>query len=486
MSLARANTSVFGYIGRRMALVNAAVVLLLIAVVGIGMVAVARYVMIQQADQALKDQANVAALDWGPNLATGQPIPVADRPIDGDGDGHDGDDELEAEELLDSGDLIAFGFDAQGTLVANPRGMRMTELPEQQAVVEALTGHDGYQTVSLHDEPDVRVYTMPIEVDHQVVGAVQIVRNQKDLRSAIRAIELAALVAAAIGALGAVPTGLYLAKRAMRPIDRAFRRQQAFIADASHELRTPLAVVRANTELVRRMPDATPQERDVELAAILEETDRMARLVDELLVLARSDAGRLELKSEVLDLSALVREAAEPMRALAAEAGQTLEIDAPDELLISGDEDRLAQILRILIGNAIAYTPAGGTIRVVSGRGTVDRGQGTGDSEQTTASGTPKTKDQRPKTQLSTVHRPLATLTVADTGIGMSAEERARVFDRFYRGEQSRSRGTGGVGLGLSIAQTIVESHHGTITIDSEPGKGTTVRVSLPRLGGSF
>ena len=85
MSLARANTSVFGYIGRRMALVNAAVVLLLIAVVGFGMVAVARYVMIQQADQALKDQANVAALDWGPSLATGQPIPVADQPVDGNG-----------------------------------------------------------------------------------------------------------------------------------------------------------------------------------------------------------------------------------------------------------------------------------------------------------------------------------------------------------------------------------------------------------------
>src|SRR4029078_4786039 len=97
------------------------------------------------------------------------------------------------------------------------------------------------------------------------------VRSQKDLRWAIRGIELAALAGAAIGALGAIPTGLFLAKRAMRPIDRTFRRQQASIADASHELRTPLAVVRANTELVRRMPDATPQERDVELAAILEE-----------------------------------------------------------------------------------------------------------------------------------------------------------------------------------------------------------------------
>ena len=479
MSLARANTSVFGYIGRRMALVNAAVVLLLIAVVGIGMVAVARYTMIQQADQALKDQANVAALDWGPSLATGQPIPVADQPVDGDGDGHDGEDEKEAEELLDSGDLIPFGFDAQGTLVANPRGMRMAELPEQQAVAEALAGDDGYQTVSLHDEPDVRVYTMPIEIDHRVVGAVQIVRNQKDLHSAIRAIELAALVGAAIGALGAVPTGLYLAKRAMRPIDLAFRRQQEFIADASHELRTPLAVVRANTELVQRMPDATPQERNAELDAILDETDRMARLVDELLVLARSDAGRLVLKSEVLDLSAIVHEAVEPMRALAEAAGQTLAIDAPDEILISGDEDRLAQVLRILVGNAIAYTPAGGTVRVSSFSFPVSSRQGSVEGARLADE---RAHNEKPETR----NQKLATFAVSDTGSGMSAEELARVFDRFYRGEQSRSRGTGGVGLGLSIAQTIIGAHHGTIAIDSEPGKGTTVRVTLPRVTGSF
>jgi signal transduction histidine kinase len=441
-----------------MALVNAAVVLLLIAVVGAGMVGVARYRMIQQADQALKDQANVAALDWGPLLAAGQPIPVADRPVDTDGDGHDGDDTHEAEELLDSGDLIAFGFDARGTLVANPRGLRTAEFPDTQAVTDALDGDDSFQTISHHDAPNVRVYTMPIEIDHRVVGAVQIVRNQRDLRSAIRAIELAALAGAAIGALGAVPAGLYLAKRAMRPIDRTFRRQQEFIAEASHELRTPLSVVRANTELLRRMPDATPAERDAELAVVLDEVDRMARLVDELLVLARTDAGRLALKTDVVDLSAIVREVVEPMRALATDAGLSLTIDAPDELLVTGDEDRLAQVLRILVGNAIAYTPKGGTVSVASGQGTV----------------------ASRASSLATDHRLLATVSVRDTGIGMSAAERARVFDRFYRGEQSRSRGTGGVGLGLSIAQAIIAAHHGTITIDSEPGQSTTVRVALP------
>jgi signal transduction histidine kinase len=448
-----------------MALVNAAVVLLLIAVVGAGMVGVARYRMIQQADQALKDQANVAALDWGPLLAAGQPIPVADRPVDTDGDGHDGDDTHEAEELLDSGDLIAFGFDARGTLVANPRGLRTAEFPDTQAVTDALDGDDSFQTISHHDAPNVRVYTMPIEIDHRVVGAVQIVRNQRDLRSAIRAIELAALAGAAIGALGAVPAGLYLAKRAMRPIDRTFRRQQEFIADASHELRTPLSVVRANTELLRRMPDATPAERDAELAVVLDEVDRMARLVDELLVLARTDAGRLALKTDVVDLSAIVREVVEPMRALATDAGLTLTIDAPDDLLVTGDEDRLAQVMRIVVGNAIAYTPRGGTVTVASSQGTGDSGQGT-DKHLTTHVSRPTT----------------AIVSIADTGIGMSATERARVFDRFYRGEQSRSRGTGGVGLGLSIAQAIIQAHHGTITIDSEPGQGTTVRIALPRV----
>jgi signal transduction histidine kinase len=458
-----------------MALVNAAVVLLLIAVVGAGMVGVARYRMIQQADQALKDQANVAALDWGPLLATGQPIPVADRPVDGDGDGHDGDDAHDAEELLDSGDLISFGFDARGTLVANPRGLRTAEFPNTQAVTDALDGEDSFQTIAHHDAPNVRIYTMPIEIDHRVVGAVQIVRNQRDLRSAIRAIELAALAGAAIGALGAVPAGLYLARRAMRPIDRTFRRQQEFIADASHELRTPLSVVRANTELLRRMPDATPAERDAELAVVLDEVDRMARLVDELLVLARTDAGRLALKTDVVDLSAIVREVVEPMRALARDAGLTMTIDAPDELLVTGDEDRLAQVLRILVGNAIAYTPRGGAIRVSSFSFPVSSERGPLDK---TDLATVRALNEKRETG----NEKLAIVTIADTGIGMSAAERVRVFDRFYRGEQSRNRGTGGVGLGLSIAQAIVQAHHGTITIDSAPGKGTTVRVTLPRL----
>jgi signal transduction histidine kinase len=348
--------------------------------------------------------------------------------------------------LLESGDLIVLGFDSDGTLIANPRGLRVTGLPDSDTVAEALDGHDRFRTISLHDAPDVRVFTMSIEVNDQVVGAVQIARNQHQLRSAIRAIEVAALAGAAIAALGAFPSGLYLARRAMRPIDRAFRRQQAFIADASHELRTPLAVVRANTELVRRMPDATPQERDAELAVILNEVDRMARLVDELLVLARTDAGRLMLGSDIIDLAAVVRETVAPMRALATDAGLTLKIDAPDELLVKGDEDRLAQVMRILVGNAITYTPPGGTIRVDSGLGAAVS----------------------------------ASVTIADTGIGMSAAERAQVFDRFYRGEQSRSRGTGGVGLGLPIAQAIIQAHGGVITLESESGKGTTVRVALP------
>jgi signal transduction histidine kinase len=447
MPSTQTRAGVFGFVGRRLALLNMAVVTVLIVLVGVGMVAFARYTLIEQADQALKDQAAIAEADWATSLATGAPLPVRDIPQENGDDNHHDDEESEAHELLESGDAIALGFDANGTLVANPRGLRMRELPDSEGVSAALAGEDRFRTIQVEDGEDVSVYTAPIEVNDQVVGVVQVLRSRSSLNSAIRTIELAALIAAAIGAAAALPAGLFLANRAMRPIDRAFRRQQAFIADASHELRTPLAVVRANTELVRRMPDAPPVERDEELAGILGEVDRMARLVDDLLVLARADAGQLPLEMEVCDLSAVVRAAALPMEALAVESGHSLAVGAPGELLVRGDEDRLTQVIRILIDNAIAFTPAGGSITVTSAAG-----------------------DGR------------AIVTVTDTGVGMSEDEQRRIFDRFYRGERSRSRATGGIGLGLPIAHAIISAHDGEITIDSAAGQGTTVRVSLPRL----
>lgn len=443
MSSASSNAGVFGYIGRRLALLNAGLVVVLIATVGIAILLYARHTLLTQADDVLINQARVSSLEWATSLERAQPIP--DQPVQ-ESDEHDEDEEEdETDELIESGDVIALGFDRDGNLVANPRQLTVSGLPDDDAVTEALAGESGFRSATVADGHDVRIFTAPIREDDRIVGAVQVVRSTAQVEDAIRAIELAALIGALIGAIGALPTGLFLAKRALRPIDATFRRQQAFIADASHELRTPLAVIRANTEMVRRMPDATAAERDAELAVTLAEVDRMARMIDDLLVLARADANRLPTGTDLLDLGAVVQSAVEPMVPLANDGNLALQMRAEPDVLVAGDEDRLAQVVRILVSNAIAYTPAGGSIDV-----SVARAGGK------------------------------AELRVTDTGVGMTEDQRNRVFERFYRGERSRSRGTGGVGLGLSIAQVIVSAHRGAMDIESQPGAGTTVRVRLP------
>jgi signal transduction histidine kinase len=218
------------------------------------------------------------------------------------------------------------------------------------------------------------------------------------------------------------------------------------VADASHELRTPLTVLRANAELLTRMPDATPDEIETEAGQMIGTIDDMTRLVNDLLFLARVDEdvpGVLE--HQLVDLASIVREEAALHQSRAAEAGLTLTVDAATGPVMTGDAARLRQVVRILIDNALAYTPAGGSIRIA-------------------LAGTPRE----------------AVLSVRDTGIGIPHADQARVFERFYRADPARARQTGGAGLGLAIARTIVEGHGGTITLASEPGAGSLFTIRLP------
>jgi signal transduction histidine kinase len=235
-----------------------------------------------------------------------------------------------------------------------------------------------------------------------------------------------------------------LARRAMRPIDAAFARQRAFVADASHELRAPLTLIRANAELVQRLPDASPAVQE-ETAAILTEIDGMARLVDDLLLLARLDADALALERAPLDLVELVRAATATMEERARTAGLSLTIEAEPPVRADADASRVRQVVRILLDNAIAYTPRGGTVTVTVGR-----------------------------------HGQAATVHVADTGVGIAPDDQARIFDRFYRADRARTRATGGTGLGLAIARALVEAHGGRIAVESAPGRGTAVWFALP------
>jgi two-component system OmpR family sensor kinase len=224
-------------------------------------------------------------------------------------------------------------------------------------------------------------------------------------------------------------------------IEASDRRLRRFIADASHELRTPLAAVRAYAELFDRGADRRPDDLARSMSGITRESERMSALVDDLLLLARLDEGR-PLDHEPLRFDEVVCEAVDAARAVDPERPITL---AKDMALVAGDRDRLRQVVDNLLTNARSHTPTQTPVHVRVGA--------------------------------SDGH---AVLEVADEGPGLSPEDADRVFERFYRADESRSRANGGVGLGLAIVAAIAEAHHGSASVASTPGEGATFVVSLP------
>jgi signal transduction histidine kinase len=286
---------------------------------------------------------------------------------------------------------------------------------------------------------------MPVIANGRTVGAVQAIQGNGEHDQTVQLLWIAIAGAAGLGLLLAAPAGLFLARRAMRPIDQAFEQQQAFVADAAHELRTPLTVLRANAEMIERLPDIDREELSAELAGMVTEIDDMSRLVSDLLDLARADAGRLVIERAAMDVASVIRETVESMRPLAAAAGLSLSVDAIAPAVAEIDPGRIRQLARVLVDNALSYTGAGGNVAV-----TVKR-----------------------------LGREVV-IEVADTGIGIPEDEQANVFRRFYRTDHARVRAEGGTGLGLSIAFAIAEAHAGNIRLSSTPGKGTLVRVAIP------
>jgi two-component system OmpR family sensor kinase len=222
------------------------------------------------------------------------------------------------------------------------------------------------------------------------------------------------------------------------------RRLRRFVGDASHELRTPLSAVQAYAELFERGARERPEDLARAMAGIERESRRMGDLVDELLLLARLDQGR-PLERVPVDLAELAREAVDAARTL--EPARPWSLEAPDTLGVIGDPTRLRQVLDNLLGNVRAHTPVGSPARV-----SLRRANGS------------------------------AFIEVADSGPGLGAEESARVFERFYRADPSRSRDRGGSGLGLAIVAAIAEAHGGRASVESPPGSGARFVVSLPAL----
>jgi two-component system OmpR family sensor kinase len=224
-------------------------------------------------------------------------------------------------------------------------------------------------------------------------------------------------------------------------IEASDRRLRRFIADASHELRTPLAAVRAYAELFGRGAAARPADLERSMSGITRETERMSLLVDDLLLLARLDEGR-PIERKPVDLAAVVGDAVDAARVV--EPGRPIELSV-EPATVTGDETRLRQVLDNLLANARAHTPPGTPVSVELRR--VDGHAG---------------------------------LTVADHGPGLTEEHAERVFERFYRADTSRTRASGGAGLGLSIVAAVTEAHGGTAEARPTPGGGATFVITLP------
>jgi signal transduction histidine kinase len=226
---------------------------------------------------------------------------------------------------------------------------------------------------------------------------------------------------------------------------RADNLRRNMTADVAHELRTPLSVIRGKIEgVLDGVYPATPEH----LEPILEETKLLAHLVEDLRLLALAEAGQLSLEKQPLDVGDLLRDAQVNFGPQADDRGVTLALDLPADLLqVTADRRRIAQVLGNLLTNALRHTPQGGCVTLSA--------TATGGAVQ---------------------------LSVADTGAGIPPEDIPYIFERFWRGEKSRSRAGGGSGLGLAIAKQLVEMHGGSITVESRPGAGSTFRFTLPRV----
>src|SRR5919202_6451634 len=309
------------------------------------------------------------------------------------------------------GGVFYVGLLPDGSELANPQQVNVAELTWTPPVGREPT----LSTTTLNREP-IRVVARRAPDGGTILVGMSLAPQE----SALRSLLLVLLGGGGLGLLLSFAGAWFLSGRALVPIHEAFRRQQEFVADASHELRTPLTVLRSAT-------DVLDQHRAEPLAAnrelfddIRQEIVRMERLASDLLTLARSDRGELELMTAPLDLAELAGDVARRTTPLAQSRGVELGFQNTAQPLVEVDPDRIQQVLLILLDNAIKHTPVGGRVDV---RVRTDGG--------------------------------MAVAEVVDTGSGIAPEHLPRIFDRFYRAEKARSREAGGTGLGLAIAKML-------------------------------
>lgn len=398
----------------------------------------------------------------------------------------DGAFRIEIDENLDNLETAASFF-----MVVGPEGDIRLRSQNLSSLDSELLDENGLQeeatlNYAVRGESTMRVLTTPIFEDGELVAYLQVARLVDSIESFSRFLVISLFVGFA-GASASLFLAILLTPSSFKPLEdmaavarqitnaddlsrrvpntertdeigvlarsfnqllerleRLFQTQQRLLADVSHELRTPLTAIRGNVDLMRRMGDADPESLEI----IQEEIERMTRLVGDLLLLARADAGGLPLEKKKVEFDNLLFEVYRQVRLL----GKSVEVKVTevDQVCIMGDVDRLKQLLLNLISNAMKYTPAGGVVEV-----SLSQKNG------------------------------WAYLMIKDTGVGIPAEDLPHIFDRFYRVDKARARGQagqGGAGLGLAIAKWIAQAHGGNIDVSSTVGEGTTFTIILPTM----
>ena len=308
---------------------------------------------------------------------------------------------------------------------------------------------------TIQDDAGDFYHQMSLELhtkDNRDWGYLQVGRNIADVNSYMDAVKLSLLVGLPIAMTMIAFASWWLAGLAMRPIYQSYRQIQQFTADAAHELRTPLAATQATIDSVLLMPDLDIKEAWDILGTIKRQNQRLISLVVDLLMLSRFDRESLSVQRELCSLNDIIEDLIEEFAAMAISSKVILksEIHVNKEINVVGNSEQLYRLFSNLIVNAIQYTLPGGEVTVILDKYDSD-----------------------------------AEIRVKDTGIGIPKNELSNVFDRFYRVNSDRSRHTGGSGLGLAIAKAIVVSHHGSLEVESDDGKGSTFIVTLPLLQSS-
>lgn len=389
-------------------------------------------------------------------------------------------------DVFATGDIYVQLSLLDGTVISRSENLQNRRLVIPGEQLDQIRRNQPVLSDFVADRTRLRAYVAPLNTkDGQVIGAIELAKSMRTVNSTLRDLATVVAVSIAAGLALAAIVGWLIAGNVLRPIDRItvsaqkinrardlgrriempdkmdevgrlaltvnemlariedlFRAQQRFVADVSHELRSPLTAIRGNVDLLKRGAAAEPEEQAQVLDAMDSEVGRMSRLVSDLLLLARSDAG-VPLVKHPLELDTLLLEVYRQAQVMA--KGVRVTLGAEDQAIVEGDRDRLKQVFLNLVDNALTYTPQGGEVSLSL------------------------EKDQD-----------WVRIAVKDTGIGIAPDHLPHLFDRFYRVDRARSRDAGGSGLGLAIAKSVIDAHNGKITVESEPGKGSKFTVWLP------